>query len=180
MIYLKTQVINMETLNDLQYEGERVPKMQAGVVDKGGSAINKKSRDALVKRVNAKEFPDISHSILQAVGQFDKDVDINTLKADEFNYLYYGVGGHFKAHKDNIKTDNPRIYTTITMIQHSEDMIGGELKVWDDQEQPHAVKLLPGETLVFHSNRLHQVTPLEQGEREVLVVWVNKRVDQIA
>lgn len=179
MLYLITKTVDPNTLEDLRFDSGIVRETTAGVtngVDKNGG-YHPQIRSTTLKLVKSVDFPDISNSILKALGQFDPTVHIDDYSAQEFNYLLYKVGDHFKKHKDVIKVANPRIYTTVTLVRKSDDLVGGDLRVWDKKGVMQVINLKVGETVIFNSSTFHQVTPVEQGTRESLVVWINKKID---
>jgi predicted 2-oxoglutarate/Fe(II)-dependent dioxygenase YbiX len=89
----------------------------------------------------------------------------------------YETGGHFIKHRDWIGRDgdiyNNRIFSTITLINRSDDLEGGNLLIWDREDgNVTQIELDIGETVIFNSRRFHQVTPIIRGTREVLVAWI--------
>lgn len=172
MLYLKTSVIDLNTIEDLKFDGDHVGETTAKI--SGKSSYLPEIRSTTLKLVNSKNFPDISVSVLKALKQFDSSIDIAEYQATEFNYLMYNKGDHFKKHKDVVGSANPRVYTTVTLIKKSDDLVGGDLLIWDKNNNEHKIDLNVGETVVFKSTSFHQVTPVESGTRESLVVWINK------
>jgi predicted 2-oxoglutarate/Fe(II)-dependent dioxygenase YbiX len=64
------------------------------------------------------------------------------------------------------------------MLEKSDDLMGGTLNVWLPREGTvlqwdgkYMVDLEVGETIMFPAYFLHEVTPLVQGERKVLISW---------
>ena len=98
---------------------------------------------------------------------------------NEFNYLIYDKGDHFKRHRDKLFVEGrpQRVYSTSTLISQSDDFEGGELIVYDNDNNPINTDLQVGETAFFDSNSSHQVNPVTKGTREVLVAWIYKKDD---
>tara|TARA_E500000318_G_scaffold96764_1_gene97257 strand:- start:250 stop:846 length:597 start_codon:yes stop_codon:yes gene_type:complete len=77
--------------------------------------------------------------------------------------------GHYDWHTDDSAKHAPR---TLTMLIGLNDKyVGGELKVLNDS---NPIKLRRSEAVIFPSNFLysHKVEPIIEGERKVLVVWI--------
>eukprot|EP00656_Telonema_subtile_P015502 TRINITY_DN18138_c0_g1_i7.p1 TRINITY_DN18138_c0_g1~~TRINITY_DN18138_c0_g1_i7.p1 ORF type:complete len:256 (+),score=35.43 TRINITY_DN18138_c0_g1_i7:93-860(+) len=87
------------------------------------------------------------------------------LRCAEFHT--YTAGGHLQ---------NPRHYdagsniTVILMLTPSQRFKGGELVMWDSNEQPSKLQPSLGDAVVFVSHKRHSVLPVLSGERCVLVV----------
>lgn len=172
MLYLKTNIVDFSAIEDLRFDGDTVGETTAKI--SGKTAYLPQIRSTTLKLIDPKNFPDISASILKALKQFDSSIDIDEYQATEFNYLRYNKGDHFKKHKDVVGSGNPRIYTTVTLIKKSDDLVGGDLLIWDKDNNEHKIDLKVGETVLFKSTSFHQVTPVESGTRESLVVWISK------
>jgi hypothetical protein len=90
------------------------------------------------------------------------------LKSDSgYDLLRYSEGGYYTQHTDNYK-ETPR---TLSMsIALNEDFIGGELAFFDREIQ---IRMDTGSAIVFPSNFMypHEVMPVIQGTRYVIVTW---------
>ena len=177
MLYHITNVVDYNALEDLIFDGDQVPQTLAGVSGKNG--YHPEIRSTTLKAVKPNNFPDICAAALKALSQYDPTVDVDEYQASEFNYLMYKEGDHFKKHQDVIRQDNPRVYTTVTLVKKTDDLIGGDLIIWDRLNNPHNITLNVGETVIFNSRSLHQVTPVERGTRESLVVWIYKKLPAV-
>ena len=132
--------------------------------------VNYNIRNTLVDEINHEDFPEISNAISKEVSRlFSVDVSVN-----QADYLFYEKGMFFAKHQDvTIREDGgrlqPRVFTTITMLNKSDDFDGGELLLHDE----HAIYDLDvGETVIFRSEVHHEVKPVLSGTREVLVTWL--------
>jgi len=104
-------------------------------------------------------------------------------------FLKYVPYSWTRVHTDNINTVTK---TVITLLEESNDLIGGETLVWDKhydlptpkgsyvqrtgsvhrkQEVPCTPKLNSGESLVYDNGTRHGVSLVERGHRIVLVSW---------
>ena len=130
-------------------------------------------RKSVNKAITTAEIPDIVSPINKfASRSIDPDI-----KVIDINYVRYVKGDVFSPHTDDQKTIDSsgqhtlRRITSVTMLDHSEDLKGGKLVVWKNSLAYEFV-LQPGETVVFPSQLLHEVTKIRSGYREVLVVWL--------
>jgi len=96
----------------------------------------------------------------------------------QFDILIYTIGGKFTNHRDesrNIPNSRQRKCSTITLLDKSDDLIGGDLVVFDDKDDKvgRVIDLKVGDTLVFDSRTVyHEVTEVIQGQRISLVAWL--------
>jgi predicted 2-oxoglutarate/Fe(II)-dependent dioxygenase YbiX len=94
-------------------------------------------------------------------------------------YLKYGISDHFIKHTDAIsdkKLNRIRRFSTVTMLSKTDDLEGGDLLLFDENDDTYNANLEVGETVLFYSSTPHQVTPITCGGREVLVSWVYDRI----
>ena len=68
--------------------------------------------------------------------------------------------------------DVKRVYTTVTMLDKSDDLEGGNLVVYNDDGSVVTINLGIGETAIFRSNLVHEATEVIRGTRKVLVAWL--------
>lgn len=105
-------------------------------------------------------------------------------------FLRYDKWSFARVHTDDVTQITN---TVITLLDQSEDLIGGETLVWDKfyelplltpehnrkgKEPTHRDSLVPcspklnvGESLIYNGTTKHGVTQVEQGHRIVLVSW---------
>jgi len=89
-------------------------------------------------------------------------------------FLEYQVGAYAKNHKDNPDTVDG---TAITLLDKSEDLIGGDIVVGRRGRQ----RILPqekGQTIYYTTAVDHGVTEVIQGKRLVLITWFRKETWQ--
>tara|TARA_R110000822_G_scaffold175029_1_gene314621 strand:- start:1197 stop:1754 length:558 start_codon:yes stop_codon:yes gene_type:complete len=177
-LYTQTKVLSDMSLGDLEYFRDTVGEYDAKVTKSGGN-VYKDIRNAKIKDISHRDFPDVCQELLEILKIHRPKLITEKHEIREFNYLCYGVGGHFKKHRDYINSNNNnkysnRVFSTITLINKSSNLEGGDLLIWDDNEEAQAsiIELEVGETVIFHSMRFHQVTPIVRGTREVLVSWI--------
>ena len=177
-LFIKQKIVDYDVLLEMKEDvsGELV---QAGVVDKNNrSVIDLTSRSTNMKTViKPKHYPDVCQALLGLVSYWPDPRIKEECIVWEFNYLIYNEGDHFRRHRDRIGKGPPRIYSTSTLISQSDDFEGGELIIFDEEENPINTDLQVGETAFFHSTTLHQVNPVTKGTREVLVAWIYEKSD---
>ena len=136
----------------------------------GLGGLMRKSKNKVITLL---EIPDL----VSPIHNFIKDKVDPKLRILDINYVRYVEGDIFHPHTDDQKTlevsgqHTLRRVTSITMLDHSEDLKGGKLVVWR-KGLAHEFLLEPGETVVFPSQLLHEVTKILSGYREVLVAWL--------
>lgn len=141
------------------------------------------------------KYPDIIHHVLNIPFRRSKNKvitsemvdDINFefehlwadagLKVTDTNYVRYDVGDYIARHRDNADyegngTHIDRKIAGITMVDKSDDLEGGILIVYQDQER-YEFDLEIGETVFFMGTCIHECTEITRGYREVLVSWMS-------
>lgn len=94
-----------------------------------------------------------------------KPIGVVNLDKAFLNYVRYFKGGHFARH-----IDGPERYKTcIIQLSNPNNYSGGNLLVKDK-----VIGKEVGNTVIFGSNIPHELTLLESGQRDVLVVWTAK------
>ena len=137
------------------------------------------NRHCLHGQVNYAECADIGMTLLEAVDDWYPERDPKLWFAQMEFIHYHGVGHRFGAHNDDNAEGSlhNRLYTTVTMIQKSEDLEGGSLIVWIPPNEfghagpTHIIDLEPFETIIFPSYFMHEVTALVKGDRRILICW---------
>lgn len=96
----------------------------------------------------------------------------------QHDFLIYGNGDFFKKHRDTAENHDPRFplrkWSAITLIDKTEDLVGGEIILYKNDKVPIRVNLDVGETCFFLSKTLHEVTPVTNGGRKALVSWLGE------
>lgn len=94
-----------------------------------------------------------------------KPFDVVNLDGAYLTYVKYFKGGHFARH-----IDGPERYKTcIIQLSNSESYKGGNLLVEDSK-----VGREIGNAVIFGANVPHELTLVEEGRRDCLVVWTAK------
>lgn len=175
-LYMKRTDIPLESLFDLKEEEGKFN--QAGIYRNGHGTVDTNTRSTTVKALDVEAFPDINNALLNMVNIWDGTLDPKDFIVREYNYLIYNEGDHFTKHKDQLKDENPRIFSTSTIISYSEDFEGGEFGIYSGDGYFDYVNLSPGETVFFDSRTWHQVFPVTKGTREVLVAWIYHKTEE--
>lgn len=85
-------------------------------------------------------------------------------------FIMYKNGSYTRIHKDNPITVEG---STITLIDRSDDLVGGDIIVGKDYNQKIIPQLI-GQTVHYLASTDHGVTKVEKGERLVLITWFRK------
>lgn len=126
--------------------------------------------------LNYKRFPDISLSMMEYIEDLDPDYP-DDLWFGQFEFIRYeGAGQTFTRHTDDGKEGerHNRLYTSVTMIEKSDDLVGGKLQIWTPDGKDYVIDLEPFETIIFPAYFEHEATPLVHGKRIVLISWAQR------
>lgn len=86
----------------------------------------------------------------------------------------YEAGMAYGPHVDDAIMGPPAMRTDLSYTVFLSDPVtygGGEL-VLEDQEGEHSFKLEAGSAVVYASTTIHRVEPVESGQRDVVVGWM--------
>jgi len=86
----------------------------------------------------------------------------------------YQVGEYFKKHID-WGSDYPYRYKTLIIQLSTHDDYGGGKLVLYENKKIKPIDTTIGNTLIFDSNILHEVTPVTMGVRYAFVCWLRKK-----
>ena len=92
----------------------------------------------------------------------------------EVQYAEYREGDHYKFHSDVISRQNPRTITIVILLD--DDFEGGEFQFKGMKNS----NLVSGSVMAFPSHFVHRVKPVSKGLRRSLVMWVNRKIANIA
>ena len=96
---------------------------------------------------------------------------INHNKNLTADYRKYVKGDYFIKHNDHIHNGDRRVYTIGVMIHKSEDLIGGDLKMYINDDIIN-IDFNLGKVYIFDSNIPHSVDLIELGERITLMFFI--------
>jgi|TARA_R110000822_G_scaffold48453_8_gene127629 predicted 2-oxoglutarate/Fe(II)-dependent dioxygenase YbiX len=177
-LYTQSAIINPESLDDLRYHSKSGVDILPSMLDHNGKGVyDTDVRVCDILKISHLYYPDICQELCDFIESHDSSIAWY-YEVREFNYLCYKSGGHFVLHRDWLGHNNNdpfsnRHFTTITLIDKSDDIEGGNLLIWrDPKEEPDEIVLEVNETVIFDARLFHQVTPIEKGTREVLVAWI--------
>jgi hypothetical protein len=86
--------------------------------------------------------------------------------------LRYDVGVGFNLHRDTLGADG-RIKTIVVQLSDSNSYSGGDLQIEDSSNFFKASRQI-GSSVMFSSQKLHEVTPITEGVRYVMVTWLEE------
>ena len=117
----------------------------------------------LTQHIGARVFPELQKAFAFQAGGFE-GFKIGCYTAED--------RGHFEAHRDNLSagTAHRRFGLTLNL---NDDYDGGELRF--PEYGPTRYRPATGEALVFSGSHLHEVLPVERGQRFVLLSFVLTR-----
>jgi len=88
---------------------------------------------------------------------------------------YEAPSGKYGKHVDRAINMPVRKLSISIQLTDPEEYEGGELKLYDGEEEGIIVNKTQGTLIIFPSYVLHEVMPLTKGERNSLVTWVTGR-----
>jgi len=131
--------------------------------DKDGRHMNTNYRSSEQSRISNKQIEDL---IIPKI----KKLNINSLSS-ECDIIKYKIGSFFKKHKDNnIESTKHRKQSVVIQLSEESDYEGGELII----SNKVANKTI-GNTIVFDSGLIHEVTKLTKGTRYSFIGWVTEK-----
>lgn len=170
-LFVKDRIVPQYIIDDILYDVENIQGFNS-VTAKG---TVKRDRSSVSKRLKPDAYADLCKILESFCQKIDHKHIPGNLMLKEFEHLKYGIADHFKPHDDAIPNSNPkrvRRFTSVTLLSKSIDLEGGDLLVFDKNKNQINTNLDEGETVVFYSTTLHQVTPITKGCREVIVGWI--------
>ena len=81
-------------------------------------------------------------------------------------------GDYFVKHNDHIYNGKMRLYTIGIMIYKSDDLVGGDLKMYLNNNIID-ISFELGKVYIFDSNITHSVDLVEMGERITLMFFIH-------
>lgn len=90
----------------------------------------------------------------------------------QFAQYFVGEGGHYDWHMDLGKSFSKRKISLVVQLTDPDEYQGGNLEIRFGRDAS-VVPRGRGHVAVFPSYALHRVTPVTQGQRQSLVVWVS-------
>ena len=85
---------------------------------------------------------------------------------------YEAPSGKYGKHIDRAINTSVRKLSISIQLTNPEDYEGGELKLYDGEEEGTVMDKAQGTLILFPSYVLHEVMPVIKGERNSLVTWV--------
>jgi len=178
-LFVKRSDVPIQSLMDMDFAPSR--ETPALVYKEGHPDKPHDDRKTTLKMdIKPQEYPEVCKALLNIISIWDKALDPADFVVSEFNYLKYGVGDLFKKHKDRLPDNSgslkPRLFSTSTIIKVSDDLKGGEFRIWpEDESTTIECNLDVGDTIFFSSQTMHEVNTVYSGNREVLVAWITHK-----
>jgi hypothetical protein len=113
----------------------------------------------------------VKDRVVNWVNKIDGILDIDGNKNLSAYYRKYVKGDYFIKHNDHINNGPKRLYTIGIMLQASDDLIGGDLKFYLDNEIKE-LKFEMGNVYIFDSNIPHSIDLIQNGERTTLMFFI--------
>ena len=85
---------------------------------------------------------------------------------------YEAPSGKYGKHVDRAINTSVRKLSISIQLTNPEEYEGGELKLYDGEEEGTVMDKTQGTLIMFPSYVLHEVMPVTKGERNSLVTWV--------
>lgn len=121
------------------------------------------ARKCTVMRTPVMMWPEIAKQIEDFVGDGSK--------VNQFDYILYKEGDWFIKHNDTGVSFPDRKWTTVTLIDLSDDFEGEGLCLYNGEEEVFP-EMSIGDTILFEARVYHEARPVKKGTRLVLVAWL--------
>ena len=161
----------------LELYGEYSPRLKkAGVYTPEEGSHASVTRKCTHVAFDYKHVPDISLGMMEYIEDLDPDYPEDLWFAQYEFICYEGEGERYHRHNDDSPSGERfnRLYTSVTMIEKSDDLIGGKLRIWTPDGNDYVVDLEPFETVIFPAWFDHEATPLVQGKRVIMISWAQR------
>jgi Rps23 Pro-64 3,4-dihydroxylase Tpa1-like proline 4-hydroxylase len=99
------------------------------------------------------------------------------LEVTQIDVLHYDKGQKFVKHYDRIiGEEESRIYTTVSILELSDDFEGDGLVLYssEDDDVGYSPKIEEGQTIVFPADHWHAASPVVKGTRLVVTAWLGR------
>ncbi|MFT6071972.1 MAG: PKHD-type hydroxylase [Alphaproteobacteria bacterium] len=90
--------------------------------------------------------------------------------------IRYGKGMYYGKHIDNVINSSVRTDISFTVfLSDPQDYEGGVLRLYNNAHSQD-VKLPAGSIILYPSDKIHEITPVISGERNVVVGWIQSTI----
>lgn len=178
---VEKHVISEDDLLDVLESINTTEKVRAGVVrhlpdGSRSDILDQEFRSTWrYPEIKPKLFP----SVVESMEEWVNEISPEPVEVLQFDCLLYEPGDRFRPHKDGDipEESGGRMYSTVTMLNKSDDLKGGELLIFEDGPESAytSYNLEVGETVLFPSMTWHEATEVITGSRLVLVIWLGKK-----
>lgn len=171
-------MFNIITIIDEEHLSELSWLSDSGVLVQSSVEVGSETSEVTVSEENRRTtkfqlHPKMYTDLCESLEEYVNDGTV----VNQLEILVYNIGDHFAKHvdwHDSIKVDSAskkRIWSTVTLLDKSEDLEGGELNIYRG-ESKETVELEVGQTVIFRSEIEHEVLPVKRGYRKTLVTWL--------
>ena len=87
--------------------------------------------------------------------------------------LKYSKGDKFEKHNDTGSSHTDRVYTVVLQLSNPDEYKGGEFIIHNSNFTLSKDK---GTLIMFDSNKMHEVTPVTEGVRYSIVMWLTENM----
>ena len=171
MLYFTHKIFNEEKVKDLR---KRL-MLDESWTDGSMTATGKVKRNIEIS--TGSSYQNFSKEVINTLLS-DKIINSYTFPANIHNILFTrtGQGMFYGPHVDTPFLDNGRRDLSFTIFLNSpEDYEGGELILFTNPEVK-TIKMLPGYMIIYPTKYLHEVKPVNKGERMVCVGWIESQI----
>jgi PKHD-type hydroxylase len=177
-VFIKPNLFDHNICDSIFKSCITLPTSETTIVSRDGSLY----KDDLVRKSEIRWIPtDKEHEwiyrtctdIITAVNYEYFNYDLTYIEPLQFTK--YDKNSFFKKHIDTLAHINQGMTRKISFsiqLSDSSDYSGCDLKLYN-QENCINMPRNRGDSIFFNSNMLHEVTPIESGDRYSLIGWVN-------
>ena len=175
-VFIATNFIDPEVCADLVADAKRSSAVPAKVT-KAQGRVDLEMRRTSRLFVSAEKEQQINRYLQELKPQLETHFQITLPGVESFQFLLYREGDFYKRHADkNDRPDTPayikarQVSIVIFMDDETVSYTGGTLAIWN-LEGPIRVQGETGKVVAFRSELMHEVEPVESGERYSIVSW---------
>jgi predicted 2-oxoglutarate/Fe(II)-dependent dioxygenase YbiX len=175
-VFITANFIEPAVCADLIADAKRSSAIPAQVT-KAHGRVDRDMRRTSRLFVSAEKEQQINRYLQELKPRLETHFQIPLVGVESFQFLLYREGDFYKRHADkNDRPDTPayikarRVSIVIFMDDETVSYTGGTLTIWT-LAGPIRVQGETGKVVAFLSELMHQVEPVESGERNSIVSW---------
>lgn len=187
-LFTRSDFLDRDTCAQLRADMRRSARAAAEVFAEAGSAVRADIRRTQSIDVHGRAVQQVAERLEEIRGDLERHFGWALDACDDSEFLWYPTGGFYRPHRDRpLRADgaaaaaSTRAVSVVVFLNdrstHSDAFEGGALTFYGLVDEPRwrdvGLPLQPEEGLLvaFRSELLHEVAPVEKGDRFTIVTW---------